>query len=187
MRARLAKAAFEVIRDKGHSAFRTAMVATYAGVSEGAQQHHFATKEDLVLAALEYGFSQAQLRSERIAAGVASADDAVNGMIEDFKVFFLGDEFWAGLDITIAASKSDGFARDVKTAVSRYRGPVYALWIDTLHEAGWARKDAEEIVTMTAALIAGLSMRGLWTDIVPQLKPILARWFKVAKREWPRK
>jgi protein-disulfide isomerase len=53
MQRRLAQAAYEVIRDGGYVHFRTAAVARAAGVSQGAQLHHFPTKNSLAEAAIE--------------------------------------------------------------------------------------------------------------------------------------
>lgn len=185
MRARLAKAAFEVIRDKGHSSFRTALVSAYAGVSQGAQVHHFADKDGLVLAALDYAFTQAESRSVARAERVKTRADALNGVVDDFQNFFMGDEFWVGLDITLAASKTKALSRRVIAIVSQRRSPVYQRWVETLTRVGWTTRDAEQIVTMTAALIAGLSMRGLWSDIEPMLKPTMSRWVAMVREQWP--
>jgi len=185
MRSRLAKAAFEVIRDKGHSAFRTALVAAYAGVSQGAQVHHYADKDGLVLAALDHAFTQAETRSLARAERVKTRAEALNALVEDFQLFFLGEEFWVGLDITLAASKSKALSRRVIGIVSQRRSPVYQRWVQTLTRVGWSQRDADQIVTMTAALIAGLSMRGLWSDIDAVLKPTMTRWISMVRDEWP--
>lgn len=56
-RGRLLDAALQVIRAKGFSAARVDDVCAAAGLSKGAFFHHFATKEDLALAAASH-FSQ---------------------------------------------------------------------------------------------------------------------------------
>src|SRR4249919_1715852 len=61
---KLARAAFEVIRDVGYAGFRTAAVAKAAGVSQGGQLHHFPTKDDLALAAVEYCNALAARKTE---------------------------------------------------------------------------------------------------------------------------
>ena len=55
-RTRILDAAVEVLRKKGYAHFRTADVAKAAGVSRGAQLHHFKTKEKLVYATMEHVF-----------------------------------------------------------------------------------------------------------------------------------
>src|SRR5258708_25223393 len=62
-RTRILKAASELIRRRGYARFRTADVAAEAGLSRGAQLHHFPTKDSLVVATLEYVFHQSQALS----------------------------------------------------------------------------------------------------------------------------
>lgn len=49
-RDKLVKAAAELIRERGYAAFTTSAVAEFAGVSRGALQYHFASREHLFLA-----------------------------------------------------------------------------------------------------------------------------------------
>ena len=58
-------AAVGVLRKKGYAHFRTADVAKAAGVSRGAQLHHFKTKEKLVYATMEHVFHNVLETSQR--------------------------------------------------------------------------------------------------------------------------
>lgn len=186
MRARLAKAAFEVIAERGHSAFRTAAVAERAGVSQGAQAHHFATKDALTLAAIDYAFAAASDRTAALAErGIAAGEDPIRMMIEDFRLFFMGDEFWVALDITIDGSKDAELATAIRPIVARYRRPVYERWIDILAQSRWSRKEATTIVRMTAALISGFGMRTLWEDVESYMDEVLADWRTMVDRRFP--
>ena len=52
---KLIDSAIEVLKRKRYAGFRTADVAELAGVSKGAQTHHFPSKDMVVLQALEEG------------------------------------------------------------------------------------------------------------------------------------
>jgi AcrR family transcriptional regulator len=187
MRARLAKAAYEVIAERGHSGFRTAAVAERAGVSQGAQTHHFANKDALTLAAIDYAFATASTRSENIAdRSFAAGEDPLQLMIEDFRLFFMGEEFWVALDITIDGSKNEHLASEIRPIVARHRRPVYEHWNEILTKAGWSRENATTIVRMTAAMIAGFGMRTLWEDVNSYLPAILEGWRDTINRQFPR-
>src|SRR5512139_2951702 len=54
MRQRLLEATVELLVERGWSGTSTTLVSKRAGVSRGAQLHHFPTKNDLVLAAVEH-------------------------------------------------------------------------------------------------------------------------------------
>ncbi|GEP60531.1 TetR/AcrR family transcriptional regulator [Reyranella soli] len=72
-RTRILDAAVEVLRKKGYAHFRTADVAKAAGVSRGAQLHHFKTKEKLVYATMEHVFhnvlTTSQVRARTLKRG----------------------------------------------------------------------------------------------------------------------
>lgn len=187
MRERLARAAFEVIARRGHSAYRTAAVAEHAGVSQGAQVHHFATKDGLTLAAVEYAFAHASAETEAgIKRGIAAGDDPLDMMFRDFVQYFFHDDFWVSLDITINGSKTPALKEGIREIVPRYRLGVYQRWVAILTEAGWEPGDAAEIVRMSASLIAGLGIRTLYDDVQSYLEATLARWRSMVLATWPR-
>ncbi|WP_461030967.1 TetR/AcrR family transcriptional regulator, partial [Streptomyces sparsus] len=64
-RQRLLESAVSCLAEHGWSGSTVTVVAEYAGVSRGAAQHHFPTREDLFTAAVEY---VAERRSAALAA-----------------------------------------------------------------------------------------------------------------------
>jgi AcrR family transcriptional regulator len=165
MRARLAQAAYEVIAERGHSAFRTAIVATHAGVSQGALLHHFPSKDALTLAAIEHAFTLATQESDaRLKQTVPNVEALLNLMIQDFRAFFDGDRFWVALDITMDASKNQDVAPAIRKIVADYRQPIYARWTKRLADLGWNEARAGAAVVMAAALVSGMAIRTLWTS-----------------------
>ncbi len=165
MRARLAKAAYEVIAERGHSAFRTAAVLAHAGVSQGAMLHHFATKESLTLAAIDHALNLGNDASHIRIATVRDQPQAIlSAMADDFKDFFMGNRFWVSLDITMDAAKDTAVSPAIRAIVGKARHPIYQAWESVLVNAGWDAARAAEAVTLTAALISGFAIRSLWND-----------------------
>lgn len=185
MRAKLAKAAFEVVAEVGHSAFRTAAVAARAGVSQGAQVHHFATKENLTLAALEYAMAQASELSERRLAAIPPGANPLKCLVADLREFFLGQLYWVALDIAIDGTKNDVVAPQIRKIASAYRGKVYANWAERLVESGWPAADSDEIVRIVASMLGGIGMRSMWEDVTPYIEPTIARLEQMIMVIWP--
>ena len=183
MRARLSEAAYDIIAERGHSAFRTAMVAARAGVSQGALLHHFPTKDALTLAAVDRALSKAELAAnDRLSGKTSTVKAALSTMIEDFRDFFGSDPFWVALDITMDASKNIRIASAIRGIVADRRRPVYAKWAAKLVALGWTQSRAEETVRMTAALVTGLAIRTLWTDDVG-LESLTGQWMAYVLKE----
>jgi AcrR family transcriptional regulator len=87
-RAALLEACVDCLLEQGYGGLTTAAVVARAGVSRGAQAHHFSTKAELVLAALRHV-------ADRLAAEVAAEEgvgrpDAPNG-----STLALLDQLWA--------------------------------------------------------------------------------------------
>ncbi len=97
MRARLLDAAISCLIDKGYSGTSTQEISRRAGVSRGAQLHHFPTKESLVVAAVEHLVEQ---RLAELLEAHAAGQDA---SVEVFLDAFSGPLFYAALELWIAA------------------------------------------------------------------------------------
>jgi len=69
MRARLMDATIECLVERGFGGTSTTLVSELAGVSRGAQLHHFPTKNDLVVAAVEH---LTEVRGAELAVRVAA-------------------------------------------------------------------------------------------------------------------
>jgi AcrR family transcriptional regulator len=183
-RGRLAKGAYEVIAERGHSAFRTAAVIAHAGVSQGAMLHHYPTKESLTLAAIHYALNLDRENSLRRANRTGGDPQAtLRAMAEDFRAFFQGDQFWVSLDITMDAAKDASVAPEIRAIVADARKPIYDLWTQALLRCGWDLARARHAVTSTAALISGFAIRTLWNDDATELDRALADWFAHLERQ----
>lgn len=187
MRSRLARAAFEIIAELGISSLRTAAVVERIGVSQGALLHHFATKEDLTLAAVEYALSKEEARSLKMATDNLPLERGaiLTALIEDFREFFFHDCFWATLDTTMDSGRDKALQTRVTAAVARYRAPIYAQWTAHLQRVGFAARESEEVVTMTAALVSGFAMRSLWQDVSATFPHSMATWSTMIDKRWP--
>jgi AcrR family transcriptional regulator len=171
MRARLARAAYEEIAEKGHSEFRTAPVVERAGVSKGAMQYYFPTKDLLTLAAVEYSFGLSAAASEFwLAQPAGDSGSLVAVLFEDLGSYFSDNRFWVTLDITIHASKSGHLATAIRQRITEARRATYGRWADRFVALGWRVEKAELAVTTAVALHAGGAIRSLWAEVDDALK-----------------
>src|SRR5260370_9560654 len=117
-RTRILKAASNLIRKRGYARFRTAEVAKEAGLSRGAQLHHFPTKDSLVVATLEYVFEQAQMLSRRRASALNRPRHLIEPAIEDAREFFFSEHVMVAIDI-VRSTSTDQSARKPILDISR--------------------------------------------------------------------
>lgn len=82
-RTRLLDATIECLLRYGYSGTTTPRVAELAGVTRGAQVHHFGSKDDLMLAALQH-LTAKRISTEvaRFSLDFASVDDVIDAILE---------------------------------------------------------------------------------------------------------
>jgi AcrR family transcriptional regulator len=103
MRTRLLDAALECLVDKGYSATTTIDVANRAGVSRGAQLHHFPTKADLLTAAVEHLLQRRMAEFRHALASTDPGADLIDAGIDLLWSMFQGPDFVAWAELWIAA------------------------------------------------------------------------------------
>jgi AcrR family transcriptional regulator len=174
-RARILDAAVEVLRKKGYAHFRTADVAKAAGVSRGAQLHHFATKEKLVYATMEHVFNNVLDKSRARAAALKERDDALEAAVADARDFFFSTAFFISLDIATSINKKP-FRNRLMAMVRDARLPAERAWRQALMARGVSERVADDVLWLTFGLVRGLAVRMLWQNEPDRFDRLLALW-----------
>ena len=130
-RDRILAAAIDTLADSGWNATTVALVAERAGVSRGAAQHHFPTREDLITAALEYMFDE-RFGQARIDNPSEPSTEAVVSRVIDY---YTGPLFRAALQVWTAAAADPVLRARIVPLEERFgreahRMAVRALGID---------------------------------------------------------
>jgi AcrR family transcriptional regulator len=102
-RDRLLDATIDCIADRGYAAASTTEIVRRAGVSRGAQVHHYPTKAALVVAALDQLFAQRLVEFESAFAALPDEDRRPDVAIDVLWTMFQGRTFEAWLELTVAA------------------------------------------------------------------------------------
>jgi AcrR family transcriptional regulator len=102
-RARLLEATLECLCELGWARTTTTEIAERAGVSRGAQMHHFPTKSELVLSAIEHLIERRndefRMRFEALPPGADHRQAAVDILWD----LMQGKTFYAWLELAVAA------------------------------------------------------------------------------------
>jgi AcrR family transcriptional regulator len=180
-RTQILKAAANLIRRRGYARFRTADVAAEAGMSRGAQLHHFPTKDSLVVATLEYVFEQAQVMSRRRAAAVNRPRDLIEAVIEDAREFFFSEHFMVAIDIVLSTSTDDSVRKQILDISRKARRPVETAWTEALAASGVAPSVAADVVALTLSLVRGMALRTLWDNDPKWFDELFSVWRRMIK------
>jgi AcrR family transcriptional regulator len=173
-RQRLLEAAVACLAEHGWTGSTVAVVAERAGVSRGAAQHHFPTREDLFTAAVEY---VAEERSTALRAlfpqGAAAGDRrAVVSALVDL---YTGPLFRAALHLWVAASNEDQLRPRVTELEARVGRETHRIAVDLL-SADETRPGARETVQGLLDMARGLGLANLLTDDRARRERVVAQW-----------
>lgn len=170
-RQRLLEATIECLAELGWSATTVSVVAERAGVSRGATQHHFPTREDLFLAALEVMFDSRIVATLEQTDGDRSTEAVVTGLLESFSSPF----FKAALQVWTNAAADPVLRERIVPLEARfgrltYRATVRALGVDDNDPL------ARHLVQVTLDLARGLGLADVLTDDSVRRRAIAAQW-----------
>jgi AcrR family transcriptional regulator len=112
-RERLLDATVDCLIDYGYAGTTVARIAERAGVTRGAQVHHYPTKADLVLAALRHLAEKQVQQSVAELSRLQRSNDVVNATLDMLWRVHRGPLFAAIVELWVAARTDPGLAKYV--------------------------------------------------------------------------
>ncbi|CAM5671801.1 TetR/AcrR family transcriptional regulator [Streptomyces fumanus] len=171
-RQKLLAAAVACLAEHGWAGSTVAVVAMRAGVSRGAAQHHFPTREDLFTAAVEY---VAEERSRALRAlfpeGAADRRAVVAALVD----LYTGPLFRAALHLWVAASNEEQLRGRVTELEARVGRETHRIAVELLG-ADESRPGVRESVQGLLDMARGLGLANLLTDDAPRRERVVAQW-----------
>ncbi|MGW5775043.1 TetR/AcrR family transcriptional regulator [Streptomyces sp. NPDC003863] len=171
-RQRLLEAAVSCLAEHGWAGSTVSVVAERAGVSRGAAQHHFPTREDLFTAAVEY---VAEERSQALRA--VPADDreqAVAALVG----LYTGPLFRAALHLWVAASGEEQLRERVTELEARVGRESHRVAVEVLG-ADESRPGVRETVQGLLDMARGLGLATLLTDDRARRERVVSQWARL--------
>lgn len=176
MKQRILAAAFEVLKERGIAGFTTPEVARRAGVSRGAQVHHFPSKHELVVAAMEHVFQLALTHGLELAKTAKLSNRPLEVLIKDASAFYFSDYFYVALDMLLAGGKDPALKDAAVQVVRNYRRPVEQAWLSVMRGLGLPEAASEDLLLLTVGLVRGLGIRALWAPEPERVARLLSLW-----------
>ncbi|WP_405931971.1 TetR/AcrR family transcriptional regulator [Streptomyces sp. NBC_00827] len=171
-RQRLLAAAVACLAEHGWAGSTVSVVAERAGVSRGAAQHHFPTREDLFTAAVEY---VAEERSTALRAlfpqGAADRREVVSALVD----LYTGPLFRAALHLWVAASNEEQLRPRVTELEARVGRETHRIAVELL-AADESRPGVRETVQGLLDMARGLGLANLLTDDGGRRERVVTQW-----------
>jgi AcrR family transcriptional regulator len=177
-RQRLLEAALESLAEVGYAATTVSVVATRAGVSRGAAQHHFPTRADLFAAAVEYmtevRLAEIRAQASRLPSG-SGRTEAIVGMLADV---YTGPLFRAALHLWVAASTEEPLRQQIVRLEAHVGRQAHRALLEVL-DVSERTPGVRETVQGVLDLARGLGLADLLTDDSTRRRGIVRQWSRI--------
>jgi AcrR family transcriptional regulator len=174
-RARLLEAAIASLADLGYHASTVAVVAERAGVSRGAAQHHFPTREALFTAALEHVTHVRAEELRRELDELPGARPSTADIVDLTFALFSGQLFRAALTLWVAAASEPSLREQIVPLEARIGREIHRVVVGLLG-VDERMPGVRESVQATLDLARGLGLANLLTDDSRRRGRIAAQW-----------
>lgn len=181
-RQRLLAATVRSLAERGWTATTVSVIATEAGISRGALQHHFPTREAIIVAALEYVFEERRLVVERMPPPTGDGPERVHAVVTALIDVYNGELFRAALHAWTAAAADEQVREVIAPLERRFARSVHELMVDHLG-ADDTDPHVRTLIQATLDLARGLALADLLSDDSKRRRRIVRTWSRLLADE----
>ena len=174
-RAKLLEAAITSLAELGYHASTVAVVAERAGVSRGASQHHFPTRDALFTAALEHVTHVRADELRRELDDLTGARPSTSDVVDMTFSLYSGALFRAALALWVAAAAEPALRDQIVPLEARIGREIHRVVVSLLG-VDERTPGVRETVQATLDLARGLGLANLLTDDSRRRSRIAAQW-----------
>ncbi|HEY0637578.1 MAG TPA: TetR/AcrR family transcriptional regulator [Pseudonocardiaceae bacterium] len=177
-RQRLMEAAVACLVEHGWSGTTTTVVAERAGVSRGAQLHHYPTRAELVVAAVAHVGQVLVDDMLESARALPTGTDRTEAVLQLLGDFFSGPLFVAALELWVAARTDPQLREAVRPLEKRLGREAHRLTVGVLGVDD-SVPAVREAVQGTLDMVRGMGLANLLTDDTARRRVVIARWARI--------
>ena len=183
MRLRVCEAAVEQLALTGFHGTSIVKVARRGGVSQGALQHHFPSKDDLIVALTDYLLVRAVRWIARARDELAVSPDAFAEIVRrSWREQFKSAEFAALLEILVASRTDETLRARITPALHRWREAVDAELAELLPATTRSAAELDAILSISRAMMTGLLVHDDLIKDDVHIDFVIDHWIKIARR-----
>ena len=173
-RGKLLDATIDSLIDLGYARTTTVEVGARTGLSRGTQLHHFPSKVDLLVAAIEHLADERSKEFEvALEARFAQGDDPVDAMVDLLWVMFSDPIYWATIELMVAARTDPELLEKLERFERSLGGRIYAAFKERTGRQG---REAKASLEMTLYFMRGLAMERIFRQNEAHYTHLLNRW-----------
>jgi AcrR family transcriptional regulator len=172
-RGKLLDATIAVLYERGYALTTTTEISERAGVSRGAQLHHFPTKADLVLSALEHLFERRSEEYRQAFAQLPAGVDRASAAIDLLWNMYSGPTFYAWLELVVAARTDPRLREKVRAIAQRFGSTAAQTHQEHFKPTGQFPGLFELAPFFAFAALEGLAIERIFVPDSPHIPAVL--------------
>lgn len=181
MRARLLEATLDLIAEEGWAQTSTQKICKRAGVSRGAQTHHFPTKDSLLIAAVQEIVARYQSELDALKGDPSGPGRKLENVFDFlWEACFEGNLLNCWIEVMVAARTDEALRPSVRETDSKAITAMRALGETCVPGPDPRRTSSAELIELTVYLLRGMVVQqgvhpdqkarqrlfGLWKQLV---------------------
>ena len=175
-RAKLIAATLECLHEVGAARTTANMVAKTAGVTRGALNHHYASKEDLFADAVDHLLQEATQDIRGFARDVRARQLDLNGFLDRLCKMFLGRLLLITLEHVTEARHNEFLRVRLVSVVKDFHTELDNIWREFFSSTDLAKTDVDTSLNMTLCLFRGMGVQSVLRKDPKYYRKILEAW-----------
>lgn len=169
-----------MLAEDGFDKATTAKIVARAGLSRGAQVHHFATKSDLIVAAFEHLLREWNEERRELIARDRPKPVTFPAYLEfQWQRIFRHPRYAAALELMLAARANDALAMRLRDVLARWSSLRDEIW-QQLFRARRPGTDLEAFLHLTRCVLRGMAVNASFNASDQLDRRVLALWSEIA-------
>lgn len=183
MRRRVCDAATAHLAEFGYHRTSVGKIAERAGVSQGALQHHFPTKDDLVATVGDCILTRSVKWFASARLELARGPDAFAEVVRrSWREQFCSEDFAAILEILAASRTNAALLGRIAPALARWRARIDAEIAELLPSTQKTAQELDAILSISRAMMMGLLIHDQLLKDDAHIDFVIDQWIELARR-----
>ncbi len=179
----LLEATLDSLIEIGYANSSTQRIVERAGVTRGAQIHHYPSKQALVVAATEHLFQGFVDEVAPLAAAMRENELTLDGFVERmWEKFFAGRFFYASLELIVAARSDPALKDQLIPLIRRLHRGLDDIWYRYFRGTDISPARVDTLLNMTLCLFRGMAVQAVLREDPAYYRELLDAWKEILSR-----
>jgi AcrR family transcriptional regulator len=153
---RLLLATIDLLHDRGFHRMSTTDIAERAGVSRGALNHHFASKEEIVVSAIRHQLRASTARLHEMASTIRQRGGSTDEIVDFIWALMTDRLYYVTMEYLPEVRHNPDFKEKVLVVVKEFHQGLEAIWIEIAEQTGAGVARTSRTMNAAMCLVRGM-------------------------------